>query len=155
MPIIASYIFRNETDRLKELLKILKTARRYPKELSPSDEELNSVLRKKNLVFYVALDGKKIVGGAIAHALPSVFGEERSLYVQDIAVKKNYQRKKVGTHLMKCLVMECRAYQYKNIFLQTTLSNKIAIKFFKSRKATPTQGFHFEYDTVIKVPKLN
>ncbi|CAN5164211.1 hypothetical protein BH09BAC3_BH09BAC3_38400 [soil metagenome] len=153
MKFIGALLFRNDVDRLRDLLTILKSVAGYPRGITPSEENLKSVLRKKNTVFYVAMDGDTVAGGVVAHVLPSVFGEPTSLYIQDIAVKKKYQRQKAGTLLIKCLIMHCRAFGHKNIYVQTKQSNKIAGKLFKSRNATPTQGFHFEFDKVIKVPK--
>ncbi len=151
--ILNDILGRHQLSFLKQLLGLYKTVLKYNKRKIPSDAELQSLLRKRDIRFVVALDGDQVVGGLTAHLLPSAFGDGRSFYIQDLAVKKKYQRRRVGTGLVRTLVFESRVYKHRDIFVQTSLSNKSAINFFKSRGATPTAGFHFTQEHVIKVPK--
>ncbi|CAN5342281.1 hypothetical protein BH10BAC4_BH10BAC4_05630 [soil metagenome] len=151
--ILTDILGRHQLRFLKQLLGIYKTVLKYNKREIPSDSELQSLLRKKDIRFIVALEGDKVVGGLTAHLLPSAFGDARSFYIQDLAVAKKYQRRRIGTGLVRTLVFESRAHRHRDIFVQTSLSNKSAINFFKSRGGTPTAGFHFTQEKVIKVPK--
>ncbi len=151
--IINSILTRTQVGLLKQLLGVYKTVLNNKVSI-PSDSDLQTLLRKKDILFVVALDGDTVVGGLTAHLLPSVFADAKSFYIRDIAVKKKYQRQGVGSQIIKTLIYECRAFRHKDIYVQTELSNKIAIKFFKSNRATLTAGFHFTYDDVIKVPRL-
>ena len=150
---IGDILGRHQTDFLRQLLTIYKSVLKYNKSVIPSDTDLRSLLRKKDIRFIVALDGNTVVGGLTAHLLPSVFGDPRTFYIQDIAVKKKYQRQGAGAHVIQTLIYECRAFRHESIFVQADLSNKAAIQLFKAKGATPTAGFHFTYENVIKVPK--
>lgn len=58
------------------------------------------LLNTDNIIFVVAKYEEKIIGGSTAYELPSSYFEANEVYVYDLAVHHDFQRRGVGTRLM-------------------------------------------------------
>ncbi|MFA6859975.1 MAG: ribosomal protein S18-alanine N-acetyltransferase [Clostridia bacterium] len=84
-------------------------------------DEFHSEFKK----FFVAKENKEVIGFLTFMLLS---GEVELL---DIAVKKGYQDKGIGSKLLEHLISFCKANNIKNIFLEVNVNNKKAITLYK------------------------
>jgi aminoglycoside 3-N-acetyltransferase I len=66
----------------------------------PPDAYLQTLLEKEHVIFYVAVADAKVIGGLTAYVLPSVYFAAAEVYIYDLAVKAEHQRKGIGTRLI-------------------------------------------------------
>ena len=60
------------------------------------DSYLNLLLSRNDFWALAALSGHEIVGGLTAHTLPMTRSESSEIFIYDIAVRRDHQRKGVG-----------------------------------------------------------
>lgn len=85
---------------------------------------IESSLESETLDYYVLLDGEKVVGFYEC----SIILDEAELF--DIAVREEYQGKKLSNILMNHLVENCRHRNVRTIFLEVNINNTKAINLY-------------------------
>lgn len=85
---------------------------------------IESSLSSETLDYYVLLEREKVVGFYEC----SVVLDEAELF--DIAVKEEYQGKKLSNVLMNHLIENCRHRQVRTIFLEVNINNIKAINLY-------------------------
>lgn len=85
---------------------------------------IESSLESETLDYYVLLEGRKVVGFYEC----SIILDEAELF--DIAVREEYQGKKLSNILMNHLVENCRHRNVRTIFLEVNINNTKAINLY-------------------------
>ena len=85
---------------------------------------IESSLESETLDYYVLLDGEKVVGFYEC----SIILDEAELF--DIAVREEYQGKKLSNILMNHLIENCRHRNVRTIFLEVNINNTKAINLY-------------------------
>ena len=85
---------------------------------------IESSLESETLDYYVLLDGEKVVGFYEC----SIILDEAELF--DIAVREEYQGKKLSNILMSHLIENCRHRNVRTIFLEVNINNTKAINLY-------------------------
>ncbi|WP_414469703.1 GNAT family N-acetyltransferase [Methanobacterium sp. ACI-7] len=111
----------------------------------PSDSYLEKVLKNENTIFVVAKYEEEIIGGLTAHQLASTYFEANEVYVYDLAVHQDFQRKGIGTRLIEELKKICCNAGDKEIFLQADVGDNYAIDFYKKIGGVPEDVIHFSF----------
>lgn len=70
---------------------------------SLDDGYVAGLLAREEFWALAATSGHEIVGGLTAHALPMTRGMSRELFIYDVAVREDHQRRGVGRLLMDAL----------------------------------------------------
>lgn len=112
----------------------------------PGTAYLQSLLAKEHMIFFVAVSDGKVVGGLTAHTLPSVYFESDEIYIYDLAVKAEYQRKGIGRTLVAELKHYCKNLGKKEVFVQADLADEHAIDFYRATGGVPENVIHFSYN---------
>ena len=113
---------------------------------SPSDEYLQNLLGKKSFYALAALEGKKVVGGLTAYQLDGYQTTDSQLMVYDLAVAGNFQRKGIGTLLMKTIFQIAKDENIAQVFVQAEDEDKHAIAFYQSLKPSEyLVAHHFNF----------
>ena len=113
----------------------------------PSKEYLQSLLDRGGITFLAAEKGGRIVGGLTAHELPSTYFSSNEVYVYDMVVAKEYQRKGIGRKLLSELAKICKFKGEREFFLQVDIDDHHALEFYRSTGGVPENVIHFSYDT--------
>ncbi len=79
----------------------------------PAEKHLKKLLRSKNFISFIALHENAVIGGLTAHLLPSYYCQSSEVYLYDIAVKADFQRKGIGKKLLQALTAYCRENNFK------------------------------------------
>ena len=93
----------------------------------------------------VAKYKEEIIAGLTAHQFDSTYFEANEVYVYDLAVHQNFQRKGVGTGLMEELKRISCSNGDKEIFLQADIEDEYALKFYKKIGGIPENVIHFSF----------
>ncbi|MGZ7209677.1 MAG: GNAT family N-acetyltransferase [Methanobacterium sp.] len=111
----------------------------------PSHEYLKKILKNENTIFVVAKYEKEVIAGLTAHQLPSTYFEANEVYVYDLAVHQDFQRKGIGARLMAELKKISCNKGDKEIFLQADIEDGYAIEFYKEIGGIPENVIHFSF----------
>ena len=115
------------------------------KDSVPDKKYLREILAKPGFNAFVAMNGNEVVGGITAFELPKYSTKGSELFIYDVAVKKELQRKGVGKQLIKTVKEYCKKMGIKEIFVAANEEDKHALKFYKSTKAEAERVVHFNY----------
>jgi aminoglycoside 3-N-acetyltransferase I len=111
----------------------------------PSESYLKTLLQKSGFVALVILHEDQIVGGLTAYELPMYYGEYSELYLYDIAVASEFQRKGLGKELLLFLKKYCKENNIKEFFVEAHEEDKHAINFYNSNGGKAERVIHFNF----------
>lgn len=134
----------NNQEELIKLIELYETVFEMDPFEYPRINYQKKLLNTDNIIFVVAKYEKKIIGGLTAHELPSTYFEANEVYVYDLAVHHDFQRRGVGTRLMDKLKEISCTKGDKEIFLQADIGD-YAIDFYKKIGGVPVDVIHFSF----------
>ena len=126
---------RANIETLRQLLKVFSRAFEDAKTYEsapPSDEYLDSLLRREDCIPLVAIIGDKVVGGLIAYVLRKFEQERSEIYIYDLAVLEEFRRRHIATELinnLRAIAMDIGAWV---IYVQADYGDDPAIKLYES-----------------------
>jgi aminoglycoside 3-N-acetyltransferase I len=129
----------------KELLHVFEKVFEMENFHTPNDAYLRRLLGSSHFMVYVIRTDDTTVGGLTAHVLPSYYFESCEVYVYDLAIVKEFQRKGMGKKLMSALKDDCKALGFKEVFVQADLVDAHALEFYRSIGGTAESVVHFYY----------
>lgn len=88
---------------------------------------------------------QELVGGITAHTLPMTRSESAELFVYDIAVRSDYQRRGVGRRLVRALRLEAAAMGIRDVIVPAENEDQPALSFYHGigGEASPVTFFIF------------
>jgi len=113
--------------RIRELSEVYLNAFGSPTYSISRFRILYYLIQKRNNFFIIAEIKKKIVGVAYAHTYPM----NDLVYLDFIAVKKSYQRKGIGSALLKVILKKAIDAKKKKIFFIIRSDNENGIRFYQ------------------------
>jgi ribosomal protein S18 acetylase RimI-like enzyme len=135
----------NNLEELFKLIKLYENVFKMEPFQYPSNDYLEKTLKNENTIFVVAKYGEEIIGGLTAHELASTYFEYNEVYVYDLAVHQDFQRKGIGTRLIEELKKSSCSKGDKEIFLQADVGDDYAINFYKKIGGVPEDVIHFSF----------
>jgi len=96
------------------------------------------------VVFAAILDNEP-VGGLTGYISPMYNGEVSELYIYDIAVKPQFQRRGVGKQLIAFARDYCSKSGMSAMYVQANAEDGHALNFYRSTKAKEEKVVHFTY----------
>jgi GNAT superfamily N-acetyltransferase len=140
---------------LMELIKGLATFERAPHEVKNSVEQMRQ--EKESFGSFVAEEDGKILG-AVIYFFAYYTWVGKSLYLDDLYVKPEYRRRKVGSMLLKRVFELAALENCKRLRWQVLNWNKDAISFYEKRGATISDEWlncDFDRDGIAQFLKKN
>ena len=107
-----------------------------------SQGTFESLFKKNDACFLLALQRETIVGGLAAYELPLLSGE-KEFYIYDIGVHPEYQKQGIGTSLIQELKKQARSRNIATIFVESESADVGAVAFYKSLEAEQIKVEHF------------
>ena len=110
-----------------------------------SDEYLAQLLARDQFWALAATWGEEIVGGLTAHTLPMTRSESREVFIYDIAVRVDHQRRGVGRRLVSHLIRIAKDSGIHDLFVPADDEDAHAIEFYRALGgvASPVTLFTF------------
>jgi len=117
---------------------------------SPNKDYVNidnttDLLRNPFFACIVAIKGDEVIGGLTGYELPMYDQIGSTLYLYDIAVGMNYQRKGIGSSLVRQLVEYCKTKQINDIFVQAEAIDQHAVDFYRKLGGEISSVYHFTF----------
>jgi aminoglycoside 3-N-acetyltransferase I len=108
---------------------------------------LKSLLADEAFVAYVAIVDDKVAGAVAAFELPMYYYRGSEMFIYDIAVKPEFQRKGIGKKLLKALILYCKKKNIREIFVAADEEDAHALKFYQSTGGKAGKVVHFNFRT--------
>jgi len=109
------------------------------------EDDVISLLRRGDFWAVVATEGELVVGGLTAHALPMTRSRTKELFIYDLAVRADRQRRGVGRALVGELRKLARAEGIETAFVPADNEDTHALEFYRAvgGVASPVTFFTF------------
>jgi len=99
----------------------------------PLDEAyLDRLLSREDFWAIAALMGDVILGGLTAHTVPMTRAESSEIFIYDIAVRGDHQRRGIGRQLMTALLEGGAAANIYTVFVAADNDDDHALDFYRS-----------------------
>ncbi|MFD0871537.1 GNAT family N-acetyltransferase [Paenibacillus residui] len=109
-------------------------------------KNIGNLLNNLKFVCIVAQIDNRIIGGLTAYELEMYDREGSSMYIYDLAVNKEYQRKGIGSRLVNEIIMLCKSKNIEDLFVQADGVDQHAISFYKKIGGKQSRTFHFSFN---------
>ena len=113
--------------------------------IMPNHDYLQTLLHQESPFFVVALLDDVVIGGLTAHILPSTYFPSSEIYIYDLAVRTEHQRKGIGRELIASLKKYCASLGMKEIFVQADIEDQHALDFYNATGGAAERVIHFSY----------
>ena len=97
-----------------------------------SDDYVSKLLTRGEFWAIAAVEAGEVIGGLTAHTLPMTRAEVSELFIFDIAVRADKQRRGVGRRLIACLRSEAAALGIDVTFVAADNEDEHAIEFYRA-----------------------
>jgi aminoglycoside 3-N-acetyltransferase I len=111
----------------------------------PGEFYLKSLLEKPGFIAFVAIRENEIAGGLTAYELPMYYAEYSEVFIYDVAVKSEFQRKGFGKELLLSLEKYCRQNGIREMFVESHEEDGHALDFYHSTGGRPEKVVQFNY----------
>ncbi|MEO8569561.1 MAG: GNAT family N-acetyltransferase [Ginsengibacter sp.] len=135
----------HDIDKFEKLIRLFENVFEMENFTMPCRNHLQQLLEQDSFFVFVALASHDIVGGLTAYTLQQYYSTSPLVYVYDLAVKKEFQRRGIGKNLMTALTTYCIGLGIEEIFVQADAIDDHAIEFYHSTGATAEKVIHFYY----------
>ncbi len=129
----------------KKLIQLFHKVFEMENALTANEAYLKTLLPKRSFIVYAAVYENEVVGGLTAYELPMYYSEGSELYIYDIAVKSEFQRKGVGKQILLSLKEYCRQNGIKEMFVEAHEEDKHAVDFYHSSGGQAEKVVHFNF----------
>ena len=110
-----------------------------------SDSYVDSLLAKPDFWAIAALDGDQLVGGITAHTLPMTRAASAELFIYDVAVRIDHQRRGVGRELLAFLRNAAQEAGISNVFVAADDEDDHALDFYRALGGDPAAVTMFTF----------
>lgn len=134
-----------EMDQFAALINVFEEVFEMENLLGPDPGYLENLLRKESFMVYVAMFGERIIGGLTAYVLPSYYFQSSEVYIYDLAINPDFQRKGTGRKLIEAIKTDCKALGLREVFIQADKIDQHAIDFYHATGGKSADVVHFSY----------
>jgi len=110
-----------------------------------SDAYLDALLARSEFLAIAATDSDHVVGGLTAHLLPMTAFEGAEVFLYDIAVAADHQRRGIGRRLVDALRREASNQGITTMFVPADEEDTDALQFYAALGGTPRKVTFFEF----------
>lgn len=110
------------------------------------DPYLNALLQRRDFWVLAALEGDEVVGGVTGHALPMTRSPSQELFIYDLAVRADRQRRGLGRLLIQSLREGAAAAGITVAFVPADNDDEHALEFYRAVGGVPQAVTIFTFD---------
>jgi len=103
------------------------------------------LLLKPDFIAYAAISNNLVVAGLTAYELPLYYTGDSEIFLYDIAVKAEFQRKGLGQKLLSALRQYAKQNGIKEIFTAAEEADEHALEFYRATGGAEQRVSHFNY----------
>lgn len=135
----------SDTEKLKELLLLFRDVFGQTAFSMPPDAHLQKMLRQPQHLVFAAWRQGGLAGGATAYVLPEFETEQSLVYIYDLAVKTEFQRRGIGGQLIAGIKEYCRQQGFTELFVQADEADDYAVDFYRKTGGEELKVAQFSY----------
>ncbi|MES2516200.1 MAG: GNAT family N-acetyltransferase, partial [Bacteroidota bacterium] len=135
----------NDLILFEQLILVFREVFRSETILSFDEDHLANLLQNPTFVVYAVFHNEELVGGLTAYELPLYYLNKSELFIYDIAVKKEFQRKGLGKQLLLAVTVYCKDNHIENMFVVANEEDEHALDFYRSTGGTAEKVMLFNY----------
>ena len=109
------------------------------------DHYLTELLGRESFWAYAAFAGSSIVGGLTAHTLPMTRSPSAEVFIYDLAVRPDHQRRGVGSRLLRELRTATAHAGIRDVFVPADEEDEHAIDFYRALGGVPSPVTFFTF----------
>ena len=110
-----------------------------------SDDYLDRLLSREDFWAIAAFVGDEIVGGLTAHTLPMTRSESFEIFIYDLAVREDQQRKGIGRQLMTALREAAAIAGIQHVLVAADNDDVHALDFYRAVGGVPSPVTFFTF----------
>ena len=114
-----------------------------------SEAHLFELLSSRHFVALAAFYENEIAGGLTAYELPMYSSDRSEIFLYDLAIKPDYQRRGIGKHLIHHLKDYCLANGIDEFFVMAHEEDIHAVEFYRSTGGKSEKVVNFLYQLTI------
>lgn len=134
-----------DVSAFKALLLLFNQAFEEERDLS-NTEHLSALLNNRQFVVIAAFSGEEILGGLTAYELPLYYENKTEIFLYDMAVHPEHQRKGVGKQLLEFLKAYCAKKEISTFFVLAHEEDVHALEFYHATGGEREQVANFIYE---------
>jgi aminoglycoside 3-N-acetyltransferase I len=109
------------------------------------DDHVVALLQRVEFWAVVAIEGGAVVGGLTAHALPMTRSRSTELFIYDLAVRSDRQRRGIGRALVEHLLTLARTAGIDTTFVPADDEDTHALEFYRAVGGVPSRVTFFTF----------
>lgn len=109
-------------------------------------EHLSALLNNRQFVVLAACSGEEILGGLTAYELPMYYGNKTEIFLYDMAIHPDHQRKGIGKQLLEFLKEYCAKNKISTFFVLAHEEDVHALEFYRATGGQREQVANFIYE---------
>jgi len=113
-----------------------------------SATHLLKLLSSENFIVLAAFAENEVVGGLTAYELPMYYSDSSEIFLYDLAIKPEYQRRGIGKGLMQRLTAHCIQQGIKEFFVMAHAEDEHAIEFYHATGGESENVVNFLFETL-------
>jgi aminoglycoside 3-N-acetyltransferase I len=102
-----------------------------------ADDYIDSLLARGDFWAIAAISEEEVVGGLTAHTLPMTRAASSEIFIYDLAVRKDLQRRGIGRDLVRALCDEAAALGILTVFVPVDRDDVHALDFYRALHGVP------------------
>ncbi len=145
MDIKIERLTHNDIHKFTELIRVFEDVFEMKNFKMPDEHYLQQLLAKDSFFVFVATIEDKVVGGLTSYIMPQYYSTLPLVYIFDLAVKTEYQRKGIGKMLIAANNNYCQEIGAEIVMVQADEADDHAIEFYQSTGGIAEKVIHFDY----------
>ena len=134
-----------DVSAFKDLLLLFNHAFEEERDLSTT-EHLSALLNNRQFVVMAAFSGEEILGGLTAYELPLYYDNTTEIFLYDMAIHPDHQRRGIGKQLIEFLKAYCAQNQINTFFVLAHEEDVHALEFYHATGGQREQVANFIYE---------
>lgn len=135
----------HDIDQFIALIRVFEDVFEMKNFLMPDHHYLQQLLAKDDFFVFVALSEGNVLGGLTSYTLQQYYSTSPLVYIYDLAVQTDFQRKGIGKKLISAITKYCKEMGMEEVFVQADEVDDYALDFYRSTGATSEKVVHFYY----------
>lgn len=146
--ILVRRLSKHEQQTAQQLFTLMSEVFGEERQQEPlSEAYLSGLLAREDCWIMSAFIGGNLVGGLTAYVLPMTRSESFELFIYDIAVHHEHQRKGIGQHLVISVCNAAASIGIREAFVPADNEDLHALDFYKAIGGIPTPVTFFTFAT--------
>ena len=134
-----------DVSAFKALLLLFNQAFEEERDLSTT-EQLSALLNNRQFVVMAAFSREEILGGLTAYELPLYYDNKTEIFLYDMAIHPDHQRKGIGKQLLEFLKDYCAQNKINTFFVLAHEEDVHALEFYHATGGQREQVANFVFE---------